>query len=283
MQLASSQTTPNNKKQRSGDRVTSSPKHAAEADDSQHDGAHQNGAHREANAHGHGGGHGSEPSDQNPTEFWEQRYSDSERIWSGNVNRTLEAAVEQLPAGRSLDLGCGEGGDVLWLAQRGWKALGIDLSATATSRGNAELADRGIKNARFIAADLGEWADDPAAIDGEPEGFDLVTASFFQSPVELPREKIIRRALDRLTVGGSLVLLSHASAPGWAKGHGPGDFHRPEGELATLGLAATGVTTREDGKAFEIIDASIKIRRATGPDGHEHELEDSLVVVRRQA
>ena len=267
--------------------MTSSPKHAAEGDDSQHDGAHQHGAHREASAHGqsHGGNHdhGSDTNGQNPVEFWEQRYADTERVWSGKVNHTLETAVAKLPVGRSLDLGCGEGGDVLWLAARGWDALGIDLSATATSRGTAEAADRGLANARFIAADLGEWADNPAAIDGEPAGFDLVTASFFQSPVELPREKIIRRALERLTVGGSLVLLSHASAPGWAKGHGPGDFHRPDTELAMLELSADEVTTRADGTAYEVVEAAIMLRTATGPDGHEHELEDSLVVVRRQA
>lgn len=223
-------------------------------------------------------------SGQHPAEFWENRYADADRVWSGKVNRTLQTAVEQLSVGRSLDLGCGEGGDVLWLAEHGWDALGIDLSTTATARGRAEAAARRLATAHFVAADLGEWAEHPEAIDGASDGFDLVTASFFQSPVELPRERIIRKALDRLTVGGSLVLLSHAAAPGWAKGHsGPKDFYRPEDELATLELSEGETTARADGTAFEVVEASIVLRNAVGPDGHEHELEDALVIVRRVA
>ena len=45
-----------------------------------------------------------------PADFWEQRYSSNERVWSGRPNQALVDVAQTLTAGRSLDLGCGEGG-----------------------------------------------------------------------------------------------------------------------------------------------------------------------------
>ncbi len=39
---------------------------------------------------------------------------------------------------RALDLGCGEGGDAVWLAEHGWQVLAVDVSETALSRAAAE-------------------------------------------------------------------------------------------------------------------------------------------------
>src|SRR5699024_835257 len=75
-----------------------------------------------------------------PTDYWEQRYADSTRIWSGKVNATLAAVAREFTPGDSIDLGCGEGGDVLWLAEQGWRAHGLDISATAVGRAREEAA-----------------------------------------------------------------------------------------------------------------------------------------------
>ena len=71
-----------------------------------------------------------------PTEFWEDLYAGKSR-WSGNPNPVLVDVVGALSPGRSLDLGCGEGADVLWLAGQGWDATGVDISSTAVSRARA--------------------------------------------------------------------------------------------------------------------------------------------------
>ena len=42
--------------------------------------------------------------------------------------------VPGLPIGRALDLGCGEGADAVWLAERGWHVVAVDISDTALQR-----------------------------------------------------------------------------------------------------------------------------------------------------
>ncbi|MDT5110495.1 MAG: hypothetical protein QOE20_2385, partial [Mycobacterium sp.] len=59
-------------------------------------------------------------SDGTAQEYWEQHYGERERIWSGRVNVQLAAVAAELTPGRALDLGCGEGGDAVWLAEQGW-------------------------------------------------------------------------------------------------------------------------------------------------------------------
>ncbi|MBL3699098.1 bifunctional NAD(P)/FAD-dependent oxidoreductase/class I SAM-dependent methyltransferase [Leucobacter luti] len=211
-----------------------------------------------------------------PAAFWEDHYAGTEPVWSGRVNAALAAAVGAAAPGRSLDLGCGEGGDVLWLAERGWAASGIDLAPSAIDRARSEAAARGL-DATFVAADLAAWAADPAAVDGGGEaGFDLVTASFLQSPVELPRERILRAAAARVAPGGRLVVIAHAAAPSWvaAGSHAHLDFPTPEAELAALAL---------DPAAWQIAVAEVRERALTAPDGSPGTIGDSVVVAERLA
>lgn len=214
--------------------------------------------HSHASAHAPGDG-------EDPATFWERRYAGSERVWSGAVNSTLEIAIGDLPPGRSLDLGCGEGGDVLWLAERGWDAMGIDISPTAIDRAQARAARHGLDTAHFQVADLGDWQ--PAA-----DSLDLVTASFFQSPVLLDRYGDLRRAAAGLVPGGRLVLLSHAAAPSWSDVRS-GDFPTPAEDVAALDLP------QED---WEIEVAETRSRTVQDPEGNPSELLDGLVIARRR-
>lgn len=228
----------------------------------------------------HYGDHASyhEVAPEQPAEFWERLYGEAGPVWSGKVNRTLAETVTGFAPGRSLDLGCGEGGDVLWLASQGWQATGIDLSQNAIARAR-EAASAKALHAQFIAADLAEWAQDPVSIDGGGDGFELITASFFQSPVELPRETILRAAARRVVSGGHLVLLSHAASPPWADGlrYRQNEMPSPESELALLGL---------DPEGWHVF-AEIRTRDVTGPPGTDYagrpmQLDDTLVVALRR-
>lgn len=203
-----------------------------------------------------------------PAEFWEDRYASTERVWSGAANVTLAQIVSTLPPGRALDLGSGEGADVIWLAQHGWRAEGVDISPTAVARAAAAASAAGLwpEQARFVSTDLSEWSGDGT--------YDLVTASFFQSPVALARTDILRRAADLLVTGGHLLVISHAAFPSGESASAAHAFLTPEEEITTLDLPPDAWTT---------ILAETRTRPATGAAAGRHtHLDDSVVLLRRR-
>jgi Methylase involved in ubiquinone/menaquinone biosynthesis len=201
--------------------------------------------------------------------FWDARYGERNRIWSGAANPSLVDEVEWVKPGNALDLGCGEGGDSLWLAENGWMVTGVDISETALARARKESAARG------LGEDDVEWLHVDLARDFPAGTYDLVSACFLASNIPLPRAEILRQAAAAVAPGGMLVLVSHSSAPSWAGNHrhGPLDFPSPEDELAALDL---------DHTAWEITTADIRSREATGPDGELATLQDTVVVVVRR-
>ena len=56
--------------------------------------------------------------------------------------------------GDVLDVGCGEAAVSLYLAERGFTTVGLDLSSTAIELAKAEAAKRGLTNATFDVADI---------------------------------------------------------------------------------------------------------------------------------
>lgn len=206
------------------------------------------------------------PNHPVPAEYWESRYAGADSVWSGRVNATMAHVVAGLTPGTALDLGCGEGGDVVWLAEQGWQVLGVDISSTAVDRGRNAAAVRGLGGATFAAADLGSWA---------PEAtFDLVTSSFFQSPVELPRAEILRTASGWVAPGGHLLVITHAAPPPWASPEHVGHhtFLTPQEEVEQLRL---------DPATWAVRIAEVRRREVTGPDGLPTHLDDAVVLLRR--
>src|SRR5688572_20423341 len=113
--------------------------------------------------------------------FWEHFYQERSRAWSGRVNPVLEAVAGDLRPGRALDLGCGEGGDALWLAGQGWSVTAVDISTTALDRVREEAIRAGVEDR--VTCEQHDLAR------SFPVGsFDLVSAQFLQSPIELPWE-----------------------------------------------------------------------------------------------
>jgi 16S rRNA G1207 methylase RsmC len=132
--------------------------------------------------------------------FWEDFYG-RERRWSGKPNASLVEEVAELEPGTALDLGCGEGGDAIWLASAGWTVTGADISQTALDVAARHAAEAGVTVA-WERHDLAE---------SMPAGpFDLVTTSFLHSKVELPRARILRAATEAVASGGTLLVVGHA-------------------------------------------------------------------------
>ena len=205
------------------------------------------------------------------TDFWESRYAESDRIWSGRPNQALLDVAERLPPGRALDLGCGEGADAIWLAGRGWQVTGLDISGTAIARAREAAAALGIPDHRlnWVVADLSTWVGTGS--------YDLVTSGFLQSPIHLARVDILRRAAGLVAPAGHLLAVSHAEPPPWsnlAHGHEhEHEFLSPAAELAALALPD---------QDWEVVLAEVRHRAATGPDGQQATLADGLLLLRRR-
>jgi SAM-dependent methyltransferase len=207
-------------------------------------------------------------SDQDPTAFWNDRYAERDRIWSGQPNQALVLAAASLPPGRALDLGCGEGADAVWLAERGWEVTAVDISTTAVTRAKDLAASRGIEEGRvvWLVEDLATW---------EPTGpYQLVSACFFHSPVDFPRASVLKRAAAAVAPGGDLLIVGHAEAPPWADTHSHAHhrFLSSADELAALHL---------DDKLWTVAISEVRSREATLPGREPATLRDVVTLVHR--
>lgn len=141
---------------------------------------------------------------------WDERYAESDRIWSGEPNGALVREVADLPPGRALDVGCGEGADAVWLAARGWTVTALDVSAVALGRARAHAADAGVEITWLLGGLLD--VELPAA------GFDLVSAQY---PVlrRTPEDHAERALLAAVAPGGTLLVVHHDTRDWAAAGH----------------------------------------------------------------
>lgn len=79
--------------------------------------------------------------------------------WSlGEPQPELAALIEQGKVhGDVLDVGCGEAAVSLYLAERGYTTVGLDLSPTAIELARREAQRRGLTNASFEVADISSF------------------------------------------------------------------------------------------------------------------------------
>jgi SAM-dependent methyltransferase len=131
---------------------------------------------------------------------WDARYGEKAAMWSGRPNGRLVAEAAQLAPGRALDVGCGEGGDAIWLALQGWEVTAIDISEVAITRARATAEQAGVEVA-WICGDAQQTAL-PAA------SFDLVSLQYPALP-KAAGEAAVRALLDAVRPGGLLLAVYH--------------------------------------------------------------------------
>lgn len=197
---------------------------------------------------------------------WEQHYASRPQVWSGRVNAQLAAVAPQLGGIRALDLGCGEGADAIWLAEHGWTVVAVDVSGTALSRARAAAISRGVaEHIDFQQHDLTR---------SFPDGsFDLVSAQFLHSTVEMDRSETLRRAAAAVAPGGALLIVDHAAAPPWAGKMQHHEFPTAEAVVDGLGL---------DPALWQSTINRVE-RGARGPEGEDVTLVDNVILLSRAA
>lgn len=199
--------------------------------------------------------------------FWDERYGSSDVLWSGHVNAVVRDETAGLPAGRALDVGCGEGGDALWLAGQGWDVVGIDVSQVALDRAAARARDTGLDaRTTWEHRDLLAWAPPAAA-------YDLVSVAFVHLAGD-QRRAVYAGLADAVAPGGTfLVAAHHPSDLGVVpRPPHPELFFTAEDLVDDL-LGGPGT--------WEVVTAEARPRPGQHPEGNPVTLHDTVLRARR--
>ena len=122
---------------------------------------------------------------------WDSRYRAGQgpirqtpRPWLVSHAQLVDALARRVTqAGeqpRALDVACGTGGTLLWLAQRGWRVTGVDISQEALNMARSLAKRHALEHrVQLLQVDLDVWRPPPAQ-------FHLITDFFFLDRTLLP-------------------------------------------------------------------------------------------------
>ncbi|MFI7386271.1 class I SAM-dependent methyltransferase [Streptomyces sp. NPDC049813] len=195
---------------------------------------------------------------------WDERYAGQERFWSGEPNPQLVVAAGGLAPGTALDVGCGEGGDVIWLAGRGWRVTGADFSAAGLARAARHAEQAGV-------ADLVDWWQvDARAFDAGDRSYSLVTSHYLHAP-DGGMVEVTRRLATAVAPGGLLLVVGHAPTPEFTQ-------QLSENHRKAMFLAADLLPALPDDFESVVVEQHPRtLKRDSGPV----EAEDSVLLARR--
>ena len=194
---------------------------------------------------------------------WQERYSGEEKVWSGNPNPQLVAEVSGLTPGTALDVGCGEGGDVIWLARQGWRVTGADFSANGLARAARHAAEAGV-------ADRPDWWQVAArAFAAAGRLYDLVTSHFLHPP-DGGMVAVTNRLAEAVAPGGHLLVVGHAPSEVFT--------HLTASHRRAMFLAADLLPGLPEG--FDVLVVEQRPRTVTR-DGVTVDIHDSTLLARR--
>ena len=194
-------------------------------------------------------------------EHWNERYRERELVWSAEPNRFLVEEIRNLPQGRALDLGCGEGRNAVWLAEQGWDVTAGDFSDVAIDKGRAMAQARGT-DVDWVVADITDYGP-------EPEAFDLVLVAYVHLPPD-DMAKVWEHAASAVRPGGTLLVIGHHRDN---LDQGVGGPQHP----AVL-YTEHDVVTHLDGF---VIERAEPVLRPVERDGETHQAIDLVVRARR--
>lgn len=189
---------------------------------------------------------------------WEDDYRSGFLPWdTGETEPTLARLIEsgRIAPGKALEIGCGTGTNVLYLADQGFEVLGVDVAPTAVQRTRARIEGRA--NARAEVID----------ILGAPireTDFDFVfdRGCFHVFDEAAQQALFAERVAEALTVGGLWVSLL-GSTEGAPRDRGP-----PRRSARDIVLA---------------VEPALEIVELVGTDFEDHAARAWMLVARKRA
>ena len=127
------------------------------------------------------------------------------------VNEGLIEVASPMVPGKALDLGCGEGQNAIWLAERGWIVNAVDMSPSAIAEACDYAAAAGVdRTIVFDVADIASWT--PAS------RYDLVFCTFALPARGMGRSRMLDMAAAAVAPGGAILVTEFDSSlrrDGW--------------------------------------------------------------------
>jgi 2-polyprenyl-3-methyl-5-hydroxy-6-metoxy-1,4-benzoquinol methylase len=115
------------------------------------------------------------------------------------VNEDLIEVTSEMAPGKALDLGCGEGQNSVWLAQRGWIVNAVDISPGAVGEARDLAVAVGVdRTIVFDVADISDWR--PVS------RYDLVVCTFALPARGMGRSRVLDMAASAVAQGGTILL-----------------------------------------------------------------------------
>ena len=132
---------------------------------------------------------------------WDARYADSRNEWGYRPDDLVVTVLQSFDPGRALDVGCGTGGNALWLTRLGWSVLGVDFSSHAVAAARRGAADLDLP-AEFLVVDITQR--------GDLGQFDLVLVNYGLPAPNRGRKAALTFIDHALVPGGTLLIIDYA-------------------------------------------------------------------------
>ena len=129
--------------------------------------------------------------------MWNERYSIKEYYYGLEPNDFLAGHYNEIPEGRVLEIGAGEGRNSVFLAKQGYEVTALDQSTVGLEKARKLAKDQGVE-ITTVEANLSEFEFDPDYWQG-------IIGIFCHLPVAL-RKRVLRNCMHGLATGGVILL-----------------------------------------------------------------------------
>ncbi len=129
-------------------------------------------------------------------DFWNKRYAQEAYVYGKTPNEFFKQTLDQLPKGKLLCVGEGEGRNAVYAATQGWEVDAIDLSEEGKKKAEKLAAENEVTIHYEVANALNFETD---------KKYDAISFIFLHLPKAIQKETY-SRYVDMLKPGGKIIL-----------------------------------------------------------------------------